>query len=188
MTPSLRKLHKIPFYSQLSNHEWKERGFQSIEDAQYWEKLSCGIACIKMVLDMHYEHKDKLFADLIREMEEKGVYRRGVGCVHQGIADEFNNRGIDSQRIKITEVQKIKELVDEENILIVSIGAGFVDGKKNGHLVPVVGYIEEGGVVVSIIVNHTSSLDSWQWPEKEIDTKRFMDHFSGNAIRVRLYK
>lgn len=188
MSQILKKLHKVPYYSQLSNLDWKERGFQSVEDAKYWEKRSCGIACMKMVLDMYDDHKGRLFAELIKEMEQKGVYKDGVGCVHQGIADEFNNRSIDSQRVKISEVQKIKELIDQDNILIISIGAGFVDGKKNGHLVPVVGYVEEGGVVTSIIVHHTSSLVAWQWPEKEIETERFMNHFSGNAIRVRLYK
>lgn len=183
----IKKIHNIPFYSQLSQFDWKERGFRSFEEAEDWENRSCGIACIKMILDTHDEHKGNLFADLISEMEEKGVYKSGVGCVHQGIVDEFNSRGIDSSRLKIEDVQKLKDLIDNDNVLIVSIGVGFVGGKKSGHLVPVIGYIENSGEITSIIVHYTSSLAACQWPEREIEVDRFMNHFSGNAIRVRLY-
>lgn len=125
--------------------------------------------------------------DLIKEMEEKGVYKAGIGCVHQGIADELNSRNIDAQRMKINDVSELKKFIDQDNIFIVSIGPGFVEGRKSGHLVPVIGYKEEDGRITSVIVHHTSSLEKWQWPEKEIDTSTFTDHFSGNSIRVRLY-
>ncbi len=179
-------LRKIPFFSQLSRHEWKERGFKDAEDAKYWENRSCGIACMKMILDMHEDHKGQRFADLIREMEGKGVYKDGVGCVHQGIVDELNNRNIDSQRMQVSEIRQISESIDQGNILIVSIGTGLAGGKKNGHLVLVIGYVEHAGEVLSVILNHTSSRDDRQWPEKEIGVNRFMEHFSGNAIRVGL--
>ncbi len=180
-------LHKVPFYSQLSHPEWRERGFKDMQHAQYWEKRSCGMACMKMVFDLHAEYKGQKFADLISEMEKKEVYKDGIGCLHQGIVDEFNNRNIDSQRIKINSLQEIKNLIDQENILIVSIGAGFIEGKKSGHLVPIIGYMKKNGTVTSVIVNHTSSLKERQWPKKEIEANKFMEHFSGNAVRVRLY-
>ena len=183
-----KKIHNTPYYSQLSTPDWEARGFVSFEEAEYWQTRSCGIACIKMVLDSHEAHKNQKFADLIREMEEKGVYVDGVGCVHQGIADQFNVRGIDSQRTKIDSPEKFKKYIDQDNIFIVSIGAGFIDGKKNGHLVPVIGYTSDaGGKLLSLIVHNTSSYHGWQWPEKEIEVERFINHFSNNAIRVRLY-
>lgn len=184
---SMKKLHKIPFYSQHSQKDWQERGFKDLEEAKFWENKSCGIACMKMVLDMHPEHGGKKFADLIQEMEEKGVYKAGIGCVHQGIADDFNARNIDSQRIKIDTPDQIKKFIDQDSIIIVSIGPGFVEGRKSGHLVPLIGYKEESGKVTHIITHHTSSYLEWQWPEKEVEVETFMNHFSGNAIRVRLY-
>lgn len=136
---------------------------------------------------MHGDHAGKNFADLIKEMDEKGVYKAGVGCVHQGIVDELNSKNIDSQRMKIANINDFKKFIDQDNIFIVSIGPGFVEGRKSGHLVPVVGYKEEGGKITHMIVHHTSSLQEWQWPEKEIEVGIFTNHFSGNSIRVRLY-
>ena len=183
----MKILHSLPYYSQLSEHDWQERGFTSREEALSWQNRSCGMACIKMVLDSHPEHTGIKFADLIAEMQEKGVYKEGVGCVHQGIADELNSRNMDAQRIKITDVDKLKRIIDEGNICIVSVGAGFIDGKKSGHLVPLIGYVENDGEVESVIVHNTSSYHGWQWPEKEIEIERFFEHFSGNGIRVRVY-
>lgn len=162
----MKKLHKIPFFSQRSQNDWKERGFKDLEEAKFWEGKSCGVACMKMVLDLHAEHAGKKFADLIKEMDEKGVYKAGVGCVHQGIANDLNERNIDAQRVKINDVNEIKKFIDQDNILIVSIGPGFVEGRKSGHLVPVVGYKEEDEKITHIITHHTSSLEKWQWPEK----------------------
>jgi hypothetical protein len=182
-----RVLHKIPFYSQYSEADWQERGFDSLEDAILWQERSCGIACVKMVLDMHPEHAGKKFYPLIKEMEEKGVYKLGAGCVHQGIANELNDKMIDSQRMKITNINQITKLIDQGNIFIVSIGAGFTNGRKTGHLIPVVGYIEEDGKVKSVITQYTTSAPKLQQVEREVDSDRFMEHFSGNAIRVRVY-
>lgn len=183
----MKKLvHKIPYFSQLSKHEWRKRGFKDAEEAVSWENRSCGIACIKMVLEMHDQHKGILFADLIKEMEEKGVYKEGIGCIHQGIADELTGRGIESERIKIEKIEELKDLLDQGNICIVSVGPGLSEGRKSGHLVPAIGYVEEDGKIISIIIHHTSSYEGWQWPEKEIDIERFINHFSGNGIRVRL--
>jgi hypothetical protein len=179
-------IHKIPYFSQLSRHDWKERGFKDIEEAISWENRSCGIACIKMVLEMHEKHRGIPFADLIKEMESKGVYKEGIGCIHQGIADEFKSRDIESERVKIEKTEELKLLLDDGNICIVSVGPGFSEGRKTGHLVPVIGYMEENGQITSMIIHHTSSYEGWQWPEKEIDIERFLDHFSGNGIRVRL--
>lgn len=183
----MKTIHPIPYYSQLSEHDWQERGFSSKEEALSWQNRSCGMACIKMVLDSHAEHAGIRFADLIKEMQEKSVYKEGVGCVHQGIANEFNSRNIDSSRVKIESVEKLKKIIDEGNVCIVSVGAGFIDGKKSGHLVPLIGYTEEEGKLVSVIVHNTSSYHGWQWPEKEIEVERFFEHFSGNGIRVRVY-
>ncbi len=178
----------MPFFSQLSKNDWKERGFKDEYDAVFWQTKSCGMACIKMVLDMHPEHAGAKFAELIHEMEEKGVYRAGVGCVHQGITEELNVRGIDAGRMKINNADEFKKLIDQDNIFIVSVGAGFSKPKNSGHLVPVIGYTEQDEKIESIIIHHTSSNEDFQWPEKEIEVERFFKHFSGNAIRVRLYK
>jgi hypothetical protein len=183
----MRKLHKVPFYSQRSQDDWQERGFENIEEAVFWQGKSCGIACMKMVLDMHTDYAGKKFSDLIKEMDEKGVYKAGVGCVHQGIASDLNSKGIDSQRMKIENLDDFRKFIDQDNIFIASIGPGFIEGRKSGHLVPVVGYKEEGGKITHLIIHHTSSSEKWQWPEREIDASTFIDHFSGNTIRVRLY-
>lgn len=183
----MKKVHKIPFFSQHSEDDWQERGFFNKEDAIYWQDKACGIACVKMVLDMHTEHSGQKFADLINEMEEKGVYLDGKGCVHQGIAGELNNRSIDAQRMKIETVDQIKKFIDQDNIFIASIGSRFLNGKKSGHLIPVIGYTEENGKVESIIVHYTSTPAEYQLPERDVDSTRFMNHFSGNVIRVRLY-
>jgi len=180
-------IHTVPFFSQRSEHEWQERGFGTVEDAVSWQERSCGIACIKMVLDMHPEYSGQRFADMIGEMKDKGIYRERVGCVHQGIADELNARMIDAQSMKITSIERIKDLVDKGNILIVSIGVGFSDGRKSGHLVPLIGYIEEGSGVISFVVHYSSSWASHEQAERQVDAGRFMEHFSGNAIRVRMY-
>ncbi|MES2623283.1 MAG: C39 family peptidase [Patescibacteria group bacterium] len=180
-------IHIIPFFSQRSSHEWQERGFKDKEHALQWENRVCGIACMKMVFNLHDKYKDQLFASLIEEMEEKGVYKLGVGCIHHKIAKEFNDRGIDAGRMKIEDIQEFKRYIDQDNIFIVSIGPAFIDNQKTGHLVPVIGYVEEDGKIISLIVHHTSSYGEREWEAVEIDVEKFTNHFSGNTIRVRLY-
>jgi hypothetical protein len=178
--------HNIPFFSQLSKNDWQDRGFSSLEEATNWENKSCGMACLKMIFDMHGIRSDQSFASLIKESEEKGIYKTGIGCIHQGIADECNAHGIEAERAQIADIQEFKLPIDQGHILIVSIGAGFEGGKKSGHLVPVIGYIEKNGKIKFLIVHHTSSWESRQWPAKKIDVETFMNHFSGNAIRVKI--
>lgn len=119
-------------------------------------------------------------------MKERGAYKDNVGWIHQGIAHKLNELDIDAQRLRIENVEEIKVLIDQGNVFIVSVGAGFDEGKKSGHLVMVIGYKEVEGKLVSLIIHHTSSLEKWEWPEVEIETKRFEDNFLGNVIRVGL--
>lgn len=179
-------IHPIPYFSQRSRHAWLERGFKNANDAAYWEKRSCGIACLKMILDFIPEQKGQKFADIISEMVERGAYKDGVGWIHEGLAHKLNDLDIDAQRLRIENIKNFKILIDQGNVFVVSVGAGFNKGNKSGHLVLVVGYKEENKQVVSLIIHHTSSLKEWEWPSIEIDVKRFEDNFSGNAVRVGL--
>ncbi|MFH1405399.1 MAG: hypothetical protein ABIH21_04900, partial [Patescibacteria group bacterium] len=48
-----------PFYSQKWDlDKWEMMGFESWDDARYWEKSSCGILSLKMAIDAFQSKKD----------------------------------------------------------------------------------------------------------------------------------
>ena len=189
----------VPFYSQKWDlAKWKESGFDSFEDAQYWEKSSCGVLCLKMAVDTFLlsrgEPVSVPIVEYIKRGVEIGAYKDSVGWSHEGLArlvKVFGFSAVNRGRVSATE---LRETLKRGSLPTVSIKWAFeVDKslkekllfwkKLGGHLALVVGYGEEFGQK-GFYVHHTSILEDYNWPNRFVSEQVFIQAFTGRCVVV----
>ena len=73
--------HQLPFYSQSWDlDKWKEAGFESKKDAEYWQNSSCGILCLGMILHK-INHKPVSVSELVAKGRKISAYDHTYGWV-----------------------------------------------------------------------------------------------------------
>jgi hypothetical protein len=129
-----------------------------------WHVRVCGLACVKMILG-HRKIKNSLL-DLLNEGQSIGAYNPSIGWDHNGLVRLLRNHGVSaySQEFRSVEIdiesgemnrnpiedefvekglKKIRESIDNNNPVMVSVFPGFGDN-NSPHLVLITGYNEEG--------------------------------------------
>jgi hypothetical protein len=135
---------QIPYLSQ----------HQDVKDTT-WQNKSCGIVCVKMILD--FLHPDEITHDtpdsLISEGIGTGGYTQEFGWNHESLVRLFRNRGINAYRqefvtktelykkkLENTGTAKIRKMIQEQELpAIVSVEKGF-DENTHSHLIVITGY------------------------------------------------
>jgi hypothetical protein len=191
---------EVPFYSQKWDlGRWQELGFESFEDAEYWERSSCGILCLKMAIDAFLLNQDRPFSPsidkYIRKGVEMGAYHDSTGWSHDGLvrlANEFGFSAIRRGNVGAAELQKALE---EGYLPIVSIKWAF-DGRRTlqekilfwkkvgGHLALVVGF-EGSENPEGFHVHHTSIRSAYNWPDRYLTVAEFEKGFTGRCILIK---
>lgn len=197
MTQSIEKntsQDNVPFHSQkwdLDN--WKALGFESYEDAKYWEESSCGVLCLKMAHDYYYpEKKDSVsIKDMIDKGLELGAYTHKYGWSHAGLAELAGNFGIEAMQRNGLRPRDFVPLIDQGSLVIVSIKTAFRKErtlkerlffwkKYGGHLALVIGHSND-----DLIIHHTSIRKDYNWKSRTIEKSQFMRGFTGRALELR---
>ncbi|MDP3989270.1 MAG: hypothetical protein Q8P93_03495 [bacterium] len=192
---------EVPFYSQKWNLlEWQKLGFESIEDAKYWERSSCGILCLKMAIDSILLTQAKPLSPSIAEYIKRGLaigaYRDSVGWSHSGLAQlakEFGYTGENREGVCASELQEVLQ----HNILpIVSIKWAFENTRSvkekllfwkryGGHLALVIGFASEETHLKGFYVHHTSLRPEYNWQGRFLPLERFERGFTGRCILIK---
>lgn len=124
----------IPYISQ----------YRDIQD-EYWQKRACGLVCLKMVLDFHQVKTPEVneFLEIALEKETFGK----SGWVHDKLLDLAKDYGLKAQRKeKIEDVEELKDFLDEDNPIIVSIKAKrfLEEFEEKFHQIVLTGYDDQG--------------------------------------------
>lgn len=192
---------EVPFYQQKWDlSQWRNLGFENFEDAQYWEKSSCGILCLKMAIDAFLQLKYQPISPSIAEYIQKGIkigaYKDSTGWNHSGLAQlatEFSFSGINLKNVSVT---KLREALKQNFLPIISIKWAFKNYKTlkekilfwkkfGGHLALIVGFEEENGRLTGFYVHHTSILPEYNWPYKFFPLQNFEQGFTGRCILIK---
>mgnify|MGYP001579136321 CR=1 FL=1 len=182
-------VYDVPLISQhwdLDN--WKRLGFDSWDDAEYWQRSSCGILCIQEIAAF-LNNANYSTAKLIREGQALDWYSDENGWSHDGLVHLIEKLNLKAER-KTLALENLKKALDENKIPIVSIKWAFKNKKSlkerlffwkkyGGHLAVVVGYNEEG-----FYVNHTSKIAEENWKARLIPFDKFSAGYTGRAIIV----
>ena len=181
----------LPFYNQLMTEDnWQEEHFPSLQEAESWSARGCGIASLRMVLDGFGIGCGKQ-GDMIREGVAAEAYSPGVGWIHWGLAHMAEAYGLYAEAKREQSVEDLKRFLAEDCVVIVSITPAFLYGQKRpdgslytkgGHLVPVYGYTEENGVLQSFLLHHCSIYEERIHESWEVPLTEFAPSFSGNLI------
>lgn len=191
---------KVPFYAQAWDlSRWQEFGFDSYEDAKYWEKSSCGVLCLKMAIDAglsaHGKSLSPLIAGYVRKGVEKEAYTNNVGWTHQGLAELATTFGFSATARERVPVSELPDFLKKDVFPIVSIKWAFESRKSlkermlfwnkyGGHLALVVGFEEEEGELKALYVHHTSIRSEYNWEYKRVPVDQFERSFTGRCITV----
>ncbi|MBP9782341.1 MAG: C39 family peptidase [Candidatus Pacebacteria bacterium] len=192
---------EAPFYSQKWDlSQWKNLGFESFEDAKYWEKSSCGILCLKMAIDAFLQSKAKPLSPSIAQYIKKGVeigaYKDSTGWSHGGLArlaKEFGFSGVNRENVSATE---LREALKQNFLPLISIKWAFENYKTlkekilfwkkfGGHLALIVGFEEENGKLKGFYVHHTSIRSEYNWQYKFLSLQKFEQGFTGRCIIIK---
>ncbi|MDE1988772.1 MAG: C39 family peptidase [Patescibacteria group bacterium] len=192
---------EVPFYPQKWDlSQWQKLGFESFEDARYWEKSSCGILCLKMAIDGFLSARAKplspSIAQYIKEGVKIGAYKDSVGWSHNGLvqlARESGFSGINRENINAAE---LREALKQNFLPIVSIKWAFKNHKSlkekilfwkkfGGHLALVVGFEEENGNLKGFYIHHTSLRPEYNWQYKFLPLQKFEQGFTNRCVIIK---
>lgn len=191
---------EVPFYPQKWDlSQWKDLGFESFDDAKYWEKSSCGVLCLKMAIDGFLLAQAKSLSPSIVEYIKKGLdigaYKDSVGWIHSGLARLANEFGFSSINRGNVSVAELHETLKQNFLPIISIKWAFNNYKTlkekilfwkkfGGHLALIVGFEEEEGELKGFYVNHTSIYPEYNWQYKFLSLQKFEQGFTGRCIII----
>jgi hypothetical protein len=110
-----------PFYPQKWDLEkWKELGFESFEDAEYWEGSSCGILCLKMAHETFLKNDPLVISEYVQIGQKMKAYTHTLEWSHEGLARVASNFGLQAiTRVKLTS-QDLKYFLDQKSLVIIS--------------------------------------------------------------------
>ena len=188
----------VPFYTQYWNVDaWQELGYKSKEDAEYWQRSSCGILCSKMVMN---GLRGGSIKDSVKELIDRGVargaYTDDFGWSHDGLAGLIESFGFKAKRGRFS-AKELKEALNSGALIIVSIKWAFQNKKTikerllfwkkyGGHLAVLVGYEEEHGQLSGFYVHHTSKIFEQNWESRFVPLKDFLKGYTGRGILVQI--
>nr|MDT0665809.1 C39 family peptidase [Micromonospora sp. DSM 115978] len=144
------KILDVPYRGQqFDPDEWRSDGFRSADDARYWSRRSCGVACVGMVLDF-YGGEGPPLSSLLREGIASGGYGTR-GWIHAALARLLTSHGVPAESAALRTADEIAGLVGRGLPFVASVGDEFPDdGTSGGHLVVVKGVSEADGHVSAV--------------------------------------
>jgi hypothetical protein len=176
------------------------QGFQSIEDAQFWQERGCGIACLRMVLDgfrkQHgHQASGTKYGDLVYRGLEAGAYCER-GWIHAGLVKLASEYGIVGKTFRrplfgCPDAAALLNEIRMNRPCIASVTVGFEGGQLNrdgtvispgGHLVVVLGFEGNDPKPERILVHHPSSWKEYNWESRWIDFQRFEASSTGSFM------
>jgi hypothetical protein len=184
----------IPFYSQIfDRYEDDLYGFNSLAEMKYWEGRSCGVLCLKMV--MEGLSNERIYSP--GELIQKGISLNAYcdkGWIHKGLVKLASSYGFSGQDFRSSTISDLCNEIDQNRVCIASVTPRFLGGEKNlktgeyyrkyGHLVVVFGYTLENSSIKSLIVHHSSFKEEYNWPNKLFEVEDYNKSFSGNFISI----
>lgn len=192
-------IDNVPFFQQeITEENYSQNGFDSYEEAKHWERRSCGVICLKMVINFFYPNLKVSTKELIGMGLEKNAYKEKLGWIHQGLVDLGGEYGLEGGRESVEEnIEKIRDHLVNKELVLASVAYGLKVGRKytksdgsarvarrGGHLVVIYGVVEKNNKVEKLFLHHTSPQSSYEWANFEIDRSEFLECFSeaGNII------
>lgn len=191
----------VPFYSQKWDlSRWREFGFESYEDAEHWERSSCGVLCLKMAIDAFLMERGEQVSPPVSEYIRKGVaigaYTEQNGWSHDGLVRLAGVFGFSAKNYEGVKVGDLKRMLEQGRLPIVSIKWAFENTRSlkekllfwkkfGGHLALVVGFEEEKKSLIGFYVHHTSIQADYNRPYEFVSLERFKSGFTGRCIVVK---
>ena len=182
---------ELPFYTQrITEENWQQEAFPSLEEGQSWTMRGCGIASLRMVLDGFGKHCEKQ-GTMIAKGLAGNAYKDGVGWIHQGLAEMAEAYGIFAKALRQKEADHVQKALEQGYPCMVSVTPFFRGGKqktdgsiykKGGHLVPVFGYETKDNLLSAFLVHHPSAWKEDNVANMWVSLADFTASFSGNFI------
>lgn len=185
----MKVVYDVPLVSQHWDlDKWKTLGFDSWEDAEYWQRSCCGILCLQEIASF-FNATSYSTKQLIDEGQKLGGYSEEHGWKHEGLVRLAEKLGLKAER-KSLSADELKTALNNKKLPIVSIKWAFKPNKSlkekllfwkkyGGHLAVVVGYDDAG-----FYVNHTSKILEQNWKARLVPIDTFSAGYTRRAILV----
>jgi hypothetical protein len=195
----------IPYHSQFESRElvhhfisekitaledpkWQNSGADSKEEYEFWAWRSCGMTCLKMILEQEGKGTHPI-VNLAKECEKFGGYDRErdhLGLIYDPfctfVKQKFN---LNASVVRKLNVRRIKYELAQGNHIIVSVHPDIRDKnnpepkRKGGHLVLLTGYEQDTVSIHNPSGTHTISQEHYTLQDKE-----FLKFFAKRGIII----
>ncbi len=166
-----------------------------------WQSKVCAIACTKMILDFYGKENEsmKLVEEgllISKKLVESGKplsgYTPGFGWGHDVLVFLLAQHGVPAYRqefrVNNTFVQlgieKIKKQIQTKKPTMISIAKDIKNPKTSGHLVLIVGYEEEEGIIKGFYMNDPEKKNETEGKDIFVDIESFLLSWKKLAIFV----
>ncbi len=193
---------EITIQTPLTNkHHITTFGARDSEEFTFWAWRDCGIACVKMILDLEGKTENLTIMDLTREgIDLKGyiLYENGIfvdkGWFHQSLAKLLDNHGVVARVKRWQTIESVASDIMKNKKVILSVrvpGRSHIkedgsflpkdDSRSSGHLILVTGVKMARKKVLGIYAHDPRGLERYQ-KDTYITTNEFGRIFSGRTI------
>jgi hypothetical protein len=182
--------------SILQDPFWQNTGAATQQEYAYWAVRSCGMVCVKMVvealggprlpLQAWIERGLSLDAYLTEQRSEKATIEKG--WLHAGLAQVMEQAGLRTE-VKPVDMVGLYEDLAMGKLAIASVSHELGIEKEithqGGHLVVVTGMLSNAGEISAVVIHNPSGRSAALQAGAGIPVKRFAEAFSGRVITVK---
>lgn len=180
---------EIIFFSQrIEEDDFKKEGFETLEEALFWQERGCGIASLRMIIaSLNSNVNLPNYKTLINQGIEINAYCP-QGWIHNGLLNLAKRYMIDGRCYRNKSSLDVASALKNGELCICSVSVCFDQNKKGGHLIVINGFKEKNNKIIGFYVNHPSSVEKYNFKNKFIAIDMFENSFSGNFISFFLKK
>jgi hypothetical protein len=181
----------------LTDPCWADYGASTPAEYAHWAMRSCGVVCVKMVVEGMMDLPPRTVMDWVNEGLSIDGYlteiRRDrpveVGWKHVALADLARAYGCSADLVSGISLDDIANHIRHNRTLILSVTSELGEDapitRKNGHLIVVYGVVlGDTGSVETLIAHNPSGRRSEMQAGAHIGAARFLEGFSGRGIVV----
>ncbi|MDR3125512.1 MAG: hypothetical protein LBU20_00330 [Candidatus Nomurabacteria bacterium] len=172
---------------------WRDFGFATTADYDFWSWRICGLMCVKAVLDAYHLAERETVASLTEKGVALGGYKvkQDEGWFYAPLVKLARSFGLMGQVYGALSLEEIATAILDNHFIIASVHPGVIRGDLDrnphdgkGHLVLTHGFRWDGVAISGFFINNPSGRTAKTQQKAFIPIKNFREAFAGKGFSL----